>query len=187
LTPSLDEDLVQRVNDLGTTSWSGTCYRHVSGRRDPLSGVGARLLGGRWNQPGVSTIYLALPVGACLAELDRLAESQTVTAEDLLRAAPGRTLNTLRVRALEVLDLREPAARAQVGLELDDITDDDWTACQAVGESANFLQLGGVLAPSATGVGLVLAVYEARVAPGQLTLEETKPLTDTLYLKLSGQ
>lgn len=89
MTPALSEDLVQRVNDLGSTSWSGTTYRHVSGRRDPLSGDGARQFGGRWNQPGFAAIYLALPVGTWLAEMDRLAQSQGVAAADLLRAVHG--------------------------------------------------------------------------------------------------
>lgn len=69
-------------------------------------------------------------------------------------------------------------------LELDDITDDDRTACQAVGQCADFLQYGGVLAPSATGVGPVLALFEARVAPGQLTFEHSEPLTEELYREL---
>lgn len=187
MTAPLDEDLVQRVNDVGSSTWSGVCYRHVAGRRDPLSGVGARLMGGRWNQPGVSAVYLAHPIGTCLAELDRLAEAQGVTASDLLRATPGRTLSTIRVDQLDVLDLRDPQVCAKVGLELEDITDDDRTACQAVSQAADFLQFGGVLAPSAAGHGLVLAVFEARVAPGQMSIELTEPLTETRYHELSPQ
>jgi len=57
VTIRLDEDLVQRVSDVRSTRWSGTCYRHVAGQRDPLSGVGARLTRGRWNPPDTSTIY----------------------------------------------------------------------------------------------------------------------------------
>jgi len=186
VTQPLDEDLVQRIDDLGPTRWSGTCYRHVSGQRDPLSGVGARLIGGRWNPSGISTVYLALPAHTCVAELDRLAASQNVTTDDLLRATPGRTLSTVVVRDLAVLDLRDPSAREQVGLDLDDIADDDRTACQAVGQSADFLQLGGVLAPSATGGGLVCAVFESRVAPGQLSVAESRPLTEELYRELNS-
>jgi len=186
VTAPLDEDLVQRVNDVGSSTWTGTCYRHVSGRRDPLSGFGARLIGGRWNQPGVSTIYLAHPLGTCLAELDRLAEAQGMTADDLLRATSGRTLSTIRVDQLDVLDLRDPQVCARVGLELEDISDDDRTACQAVSQAADFLQFGGVLAPSAAGHGLVLAVFESRVTPGQLSIELTEPLTEACYHDLSG-
>lgn len=62
-----------------------------------------------------------------------------------------------------------------------DIDDDDWTACQAVGQAAHFLNFGGVLAPSASGAGLVLAAFENRVGPGRLSLRETQPLTYELY------
>lgn len=91
----------------------------------------------------------------------------------------------MRVSDLEVLDLREPPALNRVGLELDDITDEDWTACQAVGQSADFLQYGGVIAPSATGVGRVLALFEARIVPGQLAVEHSEQLTEALYRELS--
>jgi RES domain-containing protein len=116
--PQLDEDLVQRVHDLGPTAFSGTCFRHVSGQRNPLSGVGACLNGGRWNPVGLSTIYLAIPVGACMGELTRLAQSQNITPDDLLAAGPGRVLITVAVQGLQVQDLRAPVARAQLGLEL---------------------------------------------------------------------
>lgn len=79
MRPALDEDLVQRVNDLGAgiaSAWSGKTYRHVATRRDPLSGAGARMFGGRWNPPdSFNAIYLAEPAGACMAELDRIAAS----------------------------------------------------------------------------------------------------------------
>ncbi|WP_110853793.1 RES domain-containing protein [Georgenia satyanarayanai] len=185
MTPTLDEELVQRVNDLGPTPWSGTTYRHVAGQRDPLSGAGARIFGGRWNPPGVfGAIYLAHPVAACMAELARMASSQDLTVSDFLRARGGRTLHTIDVRELSVLDLRTEAAQAQVGLELTDITDEDRTACQAVGHAAHFLGLGGVLTPSATGVGLVLTAFESRVGPGQLRVEHSELITDELYAGL---
>jgi len=38
--------------------------------------------------------------------------------------------------------------------------------------------------PSATGSGLVLAVFEGRVGPGQLTVEQSRPLTNDLYREL---
>lgn len=180
MSASLDEDVVQRVNDLGSHPWSGTAFRHTTAGRDPLSGVGARLYGGRWNPRGLcSTIYLAQPLGACLREFERLAQANGMEAELMLESP--RSLHTIEVLELQVLDLREAAAMAYVGLGLEDIADDDWTACQAVGHAAYFLDMGGVVAPSATGQGLVIGVFESRLASGQLARSATVELDVPTY------
>jgi RES domain-containing protein len=176
----LNELVVQRVNDLGSTSWSGTTYRHTSAGRDPLSGVGARMLGGRWNpRDGFPTIYLADPLRTGMLELDRLAEASGTTPQRLI--SRGYELHTVQVTDLSVLDLRTEAALAAVGLNFDDIADDDRTACQAVGQAAWFLELQGVIAPSASGEGHVLAVFENRAHAGQLTVAATAPLDQATY------
>lgn len=176
----LDEVVVQRVNDLGSRPWSGRTYRHTTAGRDPLSGLGGRLNGGRWNPRDLcSTLYLARPVRTCLAELDRLAEAAGLTTRTLLQTP--RSLHTIQVDNVPVLDLREASSLEYVGLSLDDIRDDDWTACQTVGHAAFFLEMGGVVAPSATGQGWVIAVFETRVSPGQLNVIDTATLNETTY------
>lgn len=176
----LDEEVVQRVNDLGSSLWSGVAHRHTSAGRDPLSGVGARLNGGRWNPRDLcSTVYLAQPLRACLAELDRLAEASGTTTTQLLRAP--RALHTVEVKQAPLLDLRTENALGYVGLSLDDIRDDDWTACQAVGHAAYFLEMAGVVAPSATGEGLVIALFETRIAPEQLLVAGSVRLDAATY------
>jgi RES domain-containing protein len=176
----LNELVVQRVNDLGSTSWSGTTYRHTSAGRDPLSGVGARMFGGRWNpRDAFPTIYLAHPLRTGMLELDRLAEASGTTPQRLI--SRGYEVHTIQVAELSVLDLRTEAALAAVGLNLDDIADDDWTACQTVGQAAWFLELQGVLAPSASGEGHVLAVFENRAHAGQLTVTATATLDLATY------
>lgn len=179
-SPPLDEDVVQRVNDLGITRFSGTTYRHTTAGRDPLSGVGARLNGGRWNPAEVcSTIYLAQPRATCLREFGRLAEANGLDPITMLRSP--RTLYTIDVRDLPILDLRDPEHLGYVGLSPDDIADDDWTACQTVGHAAYFLDMGGVIAASATGHGLVIAAFEARVAAEQLTVADSTALDAATY------
>jgi RES domain-containing protein len=92
-----------------------------------------------------------------------------------------RALHTIDVQTLRVLDLRGDEALDYVGLSSQDITDDDWTACQTVGHAAYFLDMQGVVAPSATGGGIVLAVFESRVGPGQVSLAQTVELDVSTY------
>jgi len=43
-------------------------WRLASGRYPPLTGEGARLVGGRWNSPGRPLIYASESLALCLAE-----------------------------------------------------------------------------------------------------------------------
>lgn len=72
-----------------------------------------------------------------------------------------------------------------LGLTLEDVEDDDWTVCQAVGEAAHFLALAGVAAPSASGVGLVVAAFEDRVKAGHLAHHVTISLDEATYERSS--
>lgn len=181
----LDDELVQRVDALGGTPWSGQAFRYTAARRDPLSGAGARLFGGRWNPREIfPTIYLASPLDTCLGELERAAQSQQADPQTMLQAS--YLLHTISVHALTVLDLRESTELETVGLSQADITDDDWTACQSIGHAAWFLGLSGVLAPSASGRGAVLAAFESRIGPGELSVRESEPLTPERYRELTN-
>lgn len=89
------------------------------------------------------------------------------------------------MRGLPLIDLTSTEALDHVGLTLDDVQDDDWTACQAVGQAAHFLGMAGVAAPSATGVGLVIAAFEDRLTTGQLAHRLTVSLDRETYERLS--
>lgn len=177
-----DEQLVRQVDRLGATPWTGVAYRYTAAPRDPLSGTGARLFGGRWNpKDAFGTVYLATPLAACLAELERAAQAQQLTVPDLL-TIPYR-LHTIAVTGLNLLDLRRPAALRAVGLTRADLADPDWTACQAVGHAAWLQGLSGLIAPSATGAGDVIALFENRMGTA-VTVESSEPLTPTRYAEL---
>lgn len=45
MSDALDDELVERVDSLGTQQWSGSCFRYTSAMRGPLSGEGARRFG----------------------------------------------------------------------------------------------------------------------------------------------
>jgi RES domain-containing protein len=162
-------EIAQAVDALGPTTWSGIAFRHTSPRRNALAGSGAVISGGRWNAPGTSAIYLASPRETCLAEFGRMAEGQGRGASSFL----PRVLHTVIVTELVVLNLTTEGAMAAVDLAQEDLSG-PWPPCQAVGAAAHFLGLGGVLAPSATGNGVVLAAFETHVMPGQLEVDSTE-------------
>lgn len=171
------EDLLEAVDSLGTGTWSGTAYRHTAPGRNPLEGFGGWLYGGRWIPAEVvSTVYLAFPVEACVAEFLRMAEGQARGVASFL----PRQLHEIECDSLSVVDLTIPGALPLVGLHMDDLASRDYRKCQDVGAASYFLGHQGVLAPSATGLGSVLAVFEPRLAPDQLRLRGTQPFSDFL-------
>lgn len=181
----MDEQLLDAVDSIGPARWSGTAFRYTTARREPLSGEGARLFGGRWNPPDLfPVVYLAVPEGACMRELERAATDNHVDVATQLRVP--YMLHTIRVDDIRVLDLRDEHAQERLGLQPDDLTG-TWEACQPVGHAAWFLEFAGVLAPSATGPGITLALFEHRAQPEQIHVENSRALTLALYRQLADQ
>lgn len=76
-----------------------------------------------------------------------------------------RHLLEFEVKLDALLDLTDPEAVKAVGLEEGNLRADDAALCQDVGEAAHHLGREGVLAPSATGEGVVLAIFVERLLP----------------------
>jgi RES domain-containing protein len=160
-------------------TWTGTAFRHTAKNREPLSGQGAALLGGRWNAVGISCVYLADPRECCIAELRRQLATQPANVRF------PQAVHAVSVDGLAVVDLRSASALAEVGLVPDDITADDHTACQLVGAAAAYLGLGGVLAQSATGAGDILAAYLGNLRPTQLLAIDSAEIPDVRSIPAS--
>ena len=156
-------DLVREVDARPRVTFEGVAFRHLGPGHSPSSGEGARIRGGRWN-PAESfpTLYLALSIDTVVAEFYRLAERQGMPPENLL----PRRIQTYGVELQAVLDLRDPTARQGLGLSDAVIAGDDPTLCQSVGDAAHYAGFEAILAPSATGIGLVLAVFVDRMVAG---------------------
>ncbi len=94
-------------------------------------------------------------------------------------------LHTIEVNEVSVLDLTTDEALEHVWLSREDIADNDHTACRAVGHAAWFLGFQGVLAPSASEVGFVLAAFEGRLDMRHLRVDQSEPFTPALYSTLA--
>jgi hypothetical protein len=105
---------------------------------------------------------MALEREVAIAEFYRLAERQARPAEDLL----PRHLYRYEFDLNEILDLRDTEALAAIGLSMSAIESDDPSLCQSVGEAAFYDGFEGLAAPSATGLGAILAVFPASLKPG---------------------
>jgi RES domain-containing protein len=156
----VDPQLLARVDALDPISLSTQAFRHGAHDRHPLSGAGARLHGGRWNPPdSFAALYLALDRQTTVNEFYRLATRQGRAPEDFL----PRRMYRYEVALSAVLDLRDPSARASVELSEAELKSNDAAMCRQIGESAHYLRLEGILAPSAAGEGTVLAVFFDRL------------------------
>lgn len=81
----------------------------------------------------------------------------------------SRRLLTVEVSLTAVFDLRGPENREAVGLALDDLMGPigEYARCQRIGRVAHQLNLHGIIAPAATGLGETLAVFELHLPPGE--------------------
>ena len=155
-------DLVERIDRVGSATWEGDAWRHVSVGRSPLSGEGARINGGRWNPPNsFAVLYLGAEIATVIAEFERMSSRQGLDAHDFL----PRTLHKYEVGLSRVLDLRTSTALGEVELSDASLIADDPSQCRAVGEAAFVAGREGVIAPSATGRGLVVAVFLEQLLP----------------------
>lgn len=157
-------NLVARIAEIPVGRYDGAAYRHMAPKyaTKPLSGEGARYLGGRWNPRGIATLYLGTDRATAIAELVRLARRGGRSPDDFL----PRTMIQYEVALGSVLDLRDPSVCEVLGMGAARLCADDLTACQAVGAAARLAGREAVIAPSAAGEGSVLAIY-----PDQLVSE----------------
>jgi RES domain-containing protein len=147
---------------------TGRFSRHASIGRRELSGSDS---GGRWGPPGAySVLYLGRPRDSVLTEayrhlVDPFA-SDGMTGE---LVAPRRFV-ICDVSVSEILDLRTPEALVAVGLDDSDLDSPvgDYEACRTVARVAHQLELHGVIAPAATGLGETLALFERHLPATEL-------------------
>lgn len=170
----MQRSVVERVASVAPIDVQGTFYRHAAVNRDAFAG-GDR---GRWGE-NFPVIYLGRPTDSVIVEAYRhLVEATGIPAD----AVQPRRFYTVTVTATQVLDLTGAGNLDAVHLTQQDLRTevDDYHACQQVAAAAHQLELHGVLAPSATGLGQTLALFRERVSANELPLVQQEHTWDVL-------
>lgn len=112
--------------------------------------------GARYHREGTQGAwYASSHERAAWAELFRHQQSTELSPFEIRRRV-GR----VRVEGLAVLDLTAPDVRDRIGVTDDELTSDDLSLCQAIGDRAREARFEGILAPSAALPDeLTLAVF----------------------------
>jgi RES domain-containing protein len=169
----MDRSIAVAVSNATTTTVTGIFQRHVSPRQRPLTGSAS---GGRWGAEGAfPVLYLARPTASVVVEAYRhLIEPTEGMRPEMVGS---RRLVSCDLAVTNVLDLRRAENREAVGLSIPDMTSDvgEYEACNRVAQAAHQLELHGIIAPAATGLGETLALFERR-----LPADEQPALIDAL-------
>jgi len=130
---------------------AGVRYANES---DFLSGRGASEDGGRWNPPGIPTVYGSLDVVTAVKEsYQNFLEYGFPSSSIKPRVIAGAAVQLQRV-----LDLSSTGIRRKIGFSLEELMEEDWESIQAAGEESWTQAIGrgcrqvgfeGLIAPSA--------------------------------------
>jgi RES domain-containing protein len=155
------------------SAWSGIIFRsaaiaHASAE-DLISGRGAEIAGGRWNPPGLRTVYGSLNPGLSVDEsLGAVLQGYGFAPEDL----HPRVLAGIEV-SLEAVLILDPA-KAPEWLDYDRLLKVDWRAENGEGRETASQALGRAVAErgealitgSAVRIGMNIALFPDSLRPG---------------------
>ena len=161
-------------------AWCGTVFRFQTldfpAPKDVLSGEGARWRGGRWNSPGIATLYGSTTDHTALEECkahDRYYGVETKSP---------RLLVAIEAQLTGMLDLTASATRRAMEVTLAELGSEDWRKFQAAGKES-FTQAIGRAVVAAGGSGLLcrsaavpcgvsVAIFPGRCGVGRLEVVE---------------
>ena len=91
-----------------------------------------------------------------------------------------RALHHVHLDQIPLVDLAASGALDALGLSRDDVRAADWSKCQLIGETAALAGYAGLRAPSATGIGHVIVLFEALIPEGRVHLIKSEDLSPYL-------
>ncbi len=125
-------------------SWQGTLFRFQTVAyptpKEVLSGLGAKERGGRWNPPGLATLYGSTTDTTALEECKANDRYYGVVT------TRPRLLVAIEARLDRVLDLSAPTVRRTLGVTLEELRSEDWRMLLNAGRESFIQALGRAVA-----------------------------------------
>jgi len=120
--------------------WSGLFFRFQTidfpAAKDVLSGEGARVRGGRWNQPGLATVY------GSTTDTTALEECKANDRYYGVETKGPRLLVAIEAQLGAMLDLTSAGIRRSLGVTLKELAAEDWRKLLAAGQESSSQALG---------------------------------------------
>ncbi len=169
--------LERLFSSLAGSAQRGTFFRsidlHWLLQGTPLSAIGSRIRGGRYNRKGAfEAFYIANTQVTALYETEaifKIADAVVGVRQ------PPRVMLSLEYNLHDIVDLREPTALAALGITIDDLKQ-PWKLAQAedrpvltqrIGAAARAVDVEALLVPSARAeTGTNLVVFPDRLLKG---------------------
>lgn len=166
--PLFDPEFLDELERRIVSPWHGVAWRVTIGSTEPLQ---TNTRGARWNPPGIEVLYASLDRNAAIAEVEHLLSQQPVPVR-----AP-RVVSQLRVQLSRVVDLSRPELIEPLGWSIEDLTREDWTLPQKIGSAVEFLEVSGLLVPSARADATNLVVLMKKQSTNDIIhVVETVPV-----------
>lgn len=158
-------DLAELVSSAPRRAYEGIAFRQQSPHHDPLSGAGARIMGGRFNpRESFAVLYLCTTRACAVAEFQRFSSRHPIGPQAFL----PRALYEYRVEFTSVLDLADAETLVSFEIDVARLVEDDRTLTHQLGALAHEFGYQALLSASATGVDNVLAVFTDNLRGGRL-------------------
>ena len=128
---------------------------------------GAFLNGGRYNAPRkFGALYLSKNQKGCATEITRRPSHPT-----------NYIVGKIRIKLGKVCDLTDEDLLNELGLSREQLTADDWTETQTLGDLIREAGFEGIVVPSAAGDFNNLVIFVDRLSgASSIDIEEVKPL-----------
>ncbi|MFQ5774977.1 MAG: RES family NAD+ phosphorylase [Kiloniellaceae bacterium] len=136
-----DPDLLDALESMEPRSFDGVVWRVTWATRNPLAGGTG---GGRWHPPNdFEALYTSFDENGAMAEVYHHLSKAPVFSSSHVR------MNKLRVRTERTLVFNDVAALEMVGVDEEAFRRGDISRSREIGAAARFLDMDGLIVPSA--------------------------------------